>query len=295
MRSEFKVLVQPQSVAKKSTKAVIQPGGFLGRPHDQETCDRYSEPNQSTSAPSVRKHSKTKNNRSYTEGASTVNAKLSQANNGNSELLTKKQKKVIKKQIPNIVFNKSSIVLSKDMENLLNRGLNFAILPFKLDLTQVLVDFRYFERTMIWKEFWFGREGANTLGPQIFKKKKSNLPRNYKTPNSLKTFLGAVKSELTDPENRNPAKCNLPQEEINALKELISLQREHKIMIKRCDKGSGIIVLDYDDYMSAAKKHLDSKHELESGETVPFYSEVEIESIENAKSKIKKYLTRSFR
>ena len=54
MRSEFKVLVQPQSVANKSTKAVIQPGGFSGRPHGQETCDRYSEPNQSTSAPSVR-------------------------------------------------------------------------------------------------------------------------------------------------------------------------------------------------------------------------------------------------
>ena len=128
--------------------------------------------------------------------------------------------------------------------------------------------------------------------PWVPKYSRKRNPTSHKTikPQTPLTFLGALKSELTDPENRNPAKCNLPQKEINALKELISLQREHKIMIKRCDKGSGIIVLDYDDYMSAAKKHLDSKHELESGETVPFYSEVEIEAIENAKSKIKNIL-----
>ena len=295
------MLVFPQPVANNNphTNPVTQPGGFSGGSHYQEpaqSCSDNSEPNQSPSAPNARKYSKAENNRGYTEGASTDNARHSQTNNGNSEVLTqnvkltKKQKKNLKKQIPNIIFNKSSIVLSKHMENLLHRGLNFAILPFKLDLTQVLVDFRYFERTMIWKEFWFGRDGENTLGPQIFKKKKSNLPKNYKTPNSLKTFLGAVKSELTDPENRNPAKCNLPPDEIKALKELINLQKEHEIFIKRCNKGSGIIVLDYNDYMSAARKHLGSNHELESGETIPFYSKVEPESIDNAKNKLKNIL-----
>ena len=117
----------------------------------------------------------------------------------------------LKRQIPNIVFNKSSIVLSGDMVNLLNRGLNFAILPIKLDLTQVLVDYKYFERTMIWKEFWYGRDGVPELPPQRFRKKKSNLPKNHKTPNKLKTFLGAIKSEILDPENRNPAKPNFPK------------------------------------------------------------------------------------
>ena len=47
-----------------------------------------------------------------------------------------------------------------------------------------------------------------------------------------------------DPRNRNEEKCNLPQEEINALKELIKLQKDRNIIIRPCDKGAGIVVLD---------------------------------------------------
>ena len=160
------------------------------------------------------------------------------------------------------------------MEDLLNRGLNFLVLPNRLDLTQVLTDFRYFERTMIWIEFWSGREQEEQNFPKIFKSKKTNLPKNHKTSNQLKTFLGAVKSELTDPENRNPAKCNLPFNELKALKDLIQLQKEKKIIIKRCDKGAGIIVLDYDDYMEASHRHLNSVQKLPNHEEEPFYTKV---------------------
>ena len=61
------------------------------------------------------------------------------------------------------------------MEKLLNRGLNFSILPLKLDITQTLVEFKRFERTMIWKEFWYGRNTEETYKPPIFKAKKTNL------------------------------------------------------------------------------------------------------------------------
>ena len=44
------------------------------------------------------------------------------------------------------------------MERVLNKGLKFAILPPKLDVTQVLTDFERFKRSMVWNEFWFGRE-----------------------------------------------------------------------------------------------------------------------------------------
>ena len=54
------------------------------------------------------------------------------------------------------------------MEKVLNRGLNFCILPLNLDITQVLVDFHRFERSMIWYEFWYGREKQNKPTP-IFK------------------------------------------------------------------------------------------------------------------------------
>ena len=58
----------------------------------------------------------------------------------------------------------------------LNRGLNFAILPLKLDITQVLVGVKKFEKSIIWKEFWFGRD-KEEFKPPIFKSKKINLPK----------------------------------------------------------------------------------------------------------------------
>ena len=134
------------------------------------------------------------------------------------------------------------------MKTLLNRGLSFSILPIKLDLTQVLVDFKRFERSAIWHEFWYGREKDENYKPPIFKTEKRNLPKNHTTSKDLKTYLGAVKSEI--PRNRNPVKCNLPEEEIAALKELIRLQRERVIIIKPCDKGAGIIILDFKLYLN---------------------------------------------
>ena len=44
-------------------------------------------------------------------------------------------------QNTNIIFNYSTLVLTEPMNKLLNRALNFAVLPLKFDITQVLVDF----------------------------------------------------------------------------------------------------------------------------------------------------------
>ena len=54
-----------------------------------------------------------------------------------------------------------------------------------------------------------------------------------------------------DHRNRNYVECNLPQDEIQALKELIQLQKEKVIVIKPCDKGAGMIILDNPVYMRA--------------------------------------------
>ena len=122
-----------------------------------------------------------------------------------------------------IVFNYSSYTLSEPMKSLLNRALNFAILPLKLDLTQVLVDFNRFARAVIWQEFWFGRDKDNTDYKPIFKTHKTNFPKNYSSPASLKMFLSSIKSEIMDPRNRQVEESNLPPEEVKALKERTSL------------------------------------------------------------------------
>ena len=173
------------------------------------------------------------------------------------------------------------------MEKVLNRGLKFCILPLKLDITQVLVDYRRFERTMIWHEFWYGRNTDDDYIPPIFKATQTNLPKNHKVPNGLKTFLGAVKSEILDPKNRNEAKCNLPKDEFEALLKLIQLQKECKIMIKPCDKGAGIIILDYEEYIKACYKHLNAKIIGKNGEEENYYTKVDSNSLDLAKTKIK--------
>ena len=51
---------------------------------------------------------------------------------------------------------------SAAMESLLKKGLNFSILPRKQEMTQVLTDFKKFERSVIWHEFWHWRDMEQT-------------------------------------------------------------------------------------------------------------------------------------
>ena len=96
------------------------------------------------------------------------------------------------------------------MKELLNLGLNFAVLPIRLDITQILVDNKKYERSLVWHEFWFGREDADTTyNPPMFKTNKTNFPKNHTIPEGLKVMIGAIKSEIVDPMNRNKVTCNL--------------------------------------------------------------------------------------
>ena len=185
------------------------------------------------------------------------------------------------------MFNESKIELTEPMLNLLNRGLNFIILPYKLDITQTLVDFKRFERSIIWHEFWFGQENLEEKEKPIFKTQKNNLPKNYTVPQGLKTFLSGVKSEIMDPKNRTSVPCNIPPEEIAALKELIRLQKERIKTIKACDKGGGIIILDFDEYLRACYMHLTSKQTQADGAQQSRYELVNAFAVENAKDAIK--------
>ena len=194
-----------------------------------------------------------------------------------------------------IVFNYSDIELTGAMHDLLNLGLNFSILPLKLDITQVLVDFKQFERSVIWQEFWFGTDRDKDYKAPIFKSQKRNLPKNYKVPNGVRTFLNSVKSELMDPRNRNSSECNLTTEKIAALKELITLQRERVITIKACDKGAGIIILNFKDYMRACYEHLYSSLENRGELPQNYYKMVDDIFLQRAKIEIISVLQEGFK
>jgi hypothetical protein len=111
-------------------------------------------------------------------------------------------------------------------------------------------------------------------------------PTKHPTPAGLKVFLNAVKSEIEDQGNRNKSRPNLPPDELDALAELIKLQKDRVITIKPCDKGAGVIILDYEDYMESCYTHLESHQTQPDGTTKPYYKEVKEEALENIKTKI---------
>ena len=94
-------------------------------------------------------------------------------------------KKKLLKQDVSIVYNYSDINLTPAMSKLLNRGLNFVIQPKSLDFFDTLSDFRYFERSCLWKEYWHDKEPESESKPSIFKTKKTNYPRKHPTPDAL--------------------------------------------------------------------------------------------------------------
>ena len=76
-----------------------------------------------------------------------------------------------------MVFNYLKIKLSEAMQSFLNRALNFAVLPVKLDITEMLVDFNRFAGATKWQEFWYGRERNEPYSKPIFKTQKQNLQK----------------------------------------------------------------------------------------------------------------------
>ena len=191
-------------------------------------------------------------------------------------------KNKFKKQRFNAVFNYSNIELTPAMESVLNKGLNFVVLPPKLDLTQTLVEHKRFERTMTWIEYFHNQENSEPAKPVIFKTKKHNLPKNHKTPKHLKGFFAATKSDLLDPQNRHKVASNIPEDEKQAINTLIKLQRERKLVIKVCDKGAGIFLLNFDSYVKACDEHLLS----ETPNKQPYYSKVDEKTLLEAENKL---------
>ena len=84
-----------------------------------------------------------------------------------------------------------------------------------------------------------------------------------------------------DPKNISKVQSDLPDDEEEALKILIKLQKDRKIVIKPHDKGAEIIILNFDDYINACEDHLNSK--TPTGED--YYKEINLSDIERAKEK----------
>ena len=107
-------------------------------------------------------------------------------------------------------------------------------------------------------------------------------------------MLTATKSEILDPKNRNKARPNLPPAEMKALAQLIDLQRKHVITIKPCDKGAGIIILNFTEYIRACEKHLNCEQIQSDGSRKPYYRKVKDDVLDEVRTKINDVVEEAF-
>ena len=67
---------------------------------------------------------------------------------------------------------------------------------------------------------------------------------------------------------------------------MIKLQKNKVITIKPCDKGAGIIILDFEAYITSCNNHLKSEQLQLDGSKKSFYSKVNLKTLDTAKTKI---------
>ena len=97
---------------------------------------------------------------------------------------------------------------------------------------------------MRWKEFFYGQEqdeaDAEIVAKEsVFpKKNKTNLPPT--SSKELDMCLTGIKGDILGTKPRRVF-SNLTKTEKEALNELITLQKERKIVIKKADKGAAMV------------------------------------------------------
>ena len=120
------------------------------------------------------------------------------------------------------------------------------------------------------------------------------MPRNHKTPENLKRFLHATTSDLLDARSRNKVHNNLPPDELEALKQLVELQKNRVITLKPADKGAGIVILEFEDYMKSGYEHLNDAQRKPDDTLEKYYREVDENFLEEAKDTIAKLIEEGY-
>ena len=78
------------------------------------------------------------------------------------------------------------------------------------------------------------------------------------------------------------------------MKELIQLQQKRIIVMKRCDKGAGIIIINCKDYVNACNTHLNSILQHPDGTLKPYYTKLNQTSIDQSKLKLTNLVQEGF-
>ena len=164
------------------------------------------------------------------------------------------------------IFNLSKYTLTDAETSLLERGLKFIPTKPHVDISKLLADLREWERRMRLMEY-FHEDGQPITNTQQTNKEDIQMKISAREKNkifmptsgrdvNLDLYIEMVKEDiLTGIQNSKEA--NLTQSEQKALKQLMN---NDSIIIRPADKGSGIVVMDTQEYIKKVEDDLQSNN-----------------------------------
>jgi len=200
----------------------------------------------------------------------------------------------MEKYTENNVVNLSNHILTVEESHLLSKGMNFCPTPLDLDPGDLKTDLDYFHRSLrLLARFedspaeesdLMTREEQNhstyAFENRKFKKKSTYNPRG---PPALEAMILTNEISLNKrPEAKHPKLANISRAERMAI---TSLTNNPNIIIKPADKGSAVVVLNREDYISEGYKQLsDAK----------FYRKVDTDLTSHHMKRVQSYINHLF-
>ena len=166
------------------------------------------------------------------------------------------------------VVNLSGQDLSDEENTLLSKGLSFCPTPRRLDENQLLDDLESFFRRLRLREFFLDLEDEESSEINIFRPPSKWMPPKGRDV-ILETYVKGVRQEISRQLQRlrtRGVRDNLSPLERQALK---NLRRRQDIVIKPADKGSTVVVLKKEDYITEAERQLRNENHYQKLEKDP--------------------------
>ena len=211
-------------------------------------------------------------------------------NTDNTENHSKKQNTTKEnKDTQTTVFNRSSKILTQDEEDLLSKGLKFVPTRKKVNISKMLADLREWERRMRLREFFFDNQDNNhddgqldrgNIQSKIYHEEEARqrnkiwMPPSKRDP-ALDLYIELVKDDILDGLH-NVKEGNLSKGEEIAMK---SLMNDDSIIIRPADKGSGIVIMDTEEYVRRVEQ------DLEKNDT---YIQIDKDPTDSVSTKVRK-------
>ncbi|MGH0138568.1 UNVERIFIED_CONTAM: hypothetical protein FKN15_072990 [Acipenser sinensis] len=165
--------------------------------------------------------------------------------------------KYTKDKTEDIVFNLSSKTLTTSQKAVLSKGLKFIPTKRYIDKDKLATELKEWERRMRLAEYFFNENISDSEG-NYEHGIKVNSTSTWTPPDGrdkwLDMYIEVVKQEIIVGLKKR-CKLNLTNIEEQALTELLN---DDDIMIRPADKGSGIVIMNTDDYMKSVECELNN-------------------------------------